>query len=399
MPSSGGSRGGTLRVAAVMDTFDMSGPAKQLLALVPALRERGVWLTVITVDPPSGAISPFVGRLKQLGVSHHRISAGRGCPWRYAARLRRVLHEIEPDVVQTHSYRPTVLVGSLLWRSRDWKWVVFHHGVTRENGRMQVYLKLEQWAAHSADHVVVVAESQAPQFASRARQVTVIPNAVVDVVVPSLMRWPPPEDQVPAARFLCVGRLSPEKGVDILLEALSRLIRSGMPAALRIVGTGPAERELRRTARNLGIASAVQFVGHAEEVSEFYNCAHCVVLPSYSEGSPNVVLEAIAYGRYVVATNVGGVPDMLGHDGLGCVVQPGSADLLAEAMRQALLGRFAVDAAARDAALLRFSISGRADTHAALYASLFASGYGSENRASSGWLRIDQNFTVPMKRY
>jgi glycosyltransferase involved in cell wall biosynthesis len=135
-----------------------------------------------------------------------------------------------------------------------------------------------------------------------------------------------------------VGRLSHEKGIDVVVEAMGELVRrEPRPVDLVVVGSGPMEQPLRARASALGLADRVRFAGHRghEELPRWLSALDVFCLPSRSEGCPNVVLEALASGRPVVASAVGGVPELLRRDN-GILVPPDRPAALAEALGQAL---------------------------------------------------------------
>lgn len=134
---------------------------------------------------------------------------------------------------------------------------------------------------------------------------------------------------------LCVGRLSPEKGHLILLEALARVRARGCPAECVLVGDGPMRPVIERRVFQLGLEDAVRLVGSrpADRVREMYRSVNLVVLASFSEGVPVVLMEAMAAGCPVVATQVGGVPELIRDRLTGRLVAPGDAEALAEAVQ------------------------------------------------------------------
>jgi glycosyltransferase involved in cell wall biosynthesis len=111
--------------------------------------------------------------------------------------------------------------------------------------------------------------------------------------------------------LLSVGRLSSEKGHMDLVQAFSRIVGMARPSRLRlvIVGDGPERPRVERCCRDLGLTGLVTLTGQQEDVNPYYGIADVFVLPSRSEGCPNVLLEAMAAGVPVVATQVGGVPE------------------------------------------------------------------------------------------
>ncbi|HEU4752137.1 MAG TPA: glycosyltransferase family 4 protein [Armatimonadota bacterium] len=140
-----------------------------------------------------------------------------------------------------------------------------------------------------------------------------------------------------AARLITyVGNLVHEKGVDLLVEAMAHL-RDRPDTHLVLVGDGPLLPALRARAEALGVANKVQFAGRRlhPEIPDWISAADVLCLPSRREGCPNVVLEALASGRPVVAAAVGGVPELLRGD-TGVLVRPEAPELLAVALREAL---------------------------------------------------------------
>jgi glycosyltransferase involved in cell wall biosynthesis len=144
-----------------------------------------------------------------------------------------------------------------------------------------------------------------------------------------------------------------------LLQALALLARRADPKnwCVVIVGDGPERESLTRRASELGLAESVIFAGYRSDVRAFYALADLLVLPSHTEGSPNVVLEAMAAGVPVVAMAVGGVPEILIHEQNGLLVPPGKLSEMAAAIER-LEGdeqlRSRLSAAARECAATRY---------------------------------------------
>jgi glycosyltransferase involved in cell wall biosynthesis len=155
-----------------------------------------------------------------------------------------------------------------------------------------------------------------------------------------LARAPGPDPAL-ACDLLVVGRLDAEKGVDVLVDALPQIRAAGRPATLRIVGSGACEAELRAQAERLGVAERVRFDGHVSfgpALFARYASAALLVIPSHTEGVPKTAYEAMAFGLPVVATSVGGLPDVVGRaQERGRLVPRGDASALARAVN-ALLG-------------------------------------------------------------
>jgi glycosyltransferase involved in cell wall biosynthesis len=157
-----------------------------------------------------------------------------------------------------------------------------------------------------------------------------------------------------ACDLLVVGRLDPEKGVDVLLDALPELRGAdGRPVTLRVVGTGECEGRLRAKAQRLGLGSRVLFDGHVPfgpELFARYASCRLLVIPSHTEGLPKTAYEAMAFGRPVVATAVGGLRQVIGRGGeRGRLVPPGDARALARAVGELLADPEALQVAGSNA--------------------------------------------------
>jgi glycosyltransferase involved in cell wall biosynthesis len=180
----------------------------------------------------------------------------------------------------------------------------------------------------------------------------------------------------PGAReptILCVGRLVPEKGQAVLLEALALLAERGRQVAVELAGEGPSRGALEALAERLGIAERVTFLGAVgqEQIGALYEGATVFCLASFAEGVPVVLMEAMAIGLPVVSTRIAGIPELIEDGRTGLLVAPGRPDQLAEALerllhdeelREELIGR------AREKVLAEFN----AERSAAQLHALFA---------------------------
>jgi len=131
-----------------------------------------------------------------------------------------------------------------------------------------------------------------------------------------------------------VGRLVPVKGHTVLLEALHILGKSNRPVNLLIVGDGPLRGHLEDEVRRRGLEVVVRFAGHQAESFDFINMMDVFVLPSLHEGIPMVLLEALALQRPVVATRVGGIPEVIQDGQTGLLAEPSDASSLAMLIQQ-----------------------------------------------------------------
>ena len=195
----------------------------------------------------------------------------------------------------------------------------------------------------SADHIISVSSDMKQkvvgEYGVDGNKVTVISNGIDS----GKFR---PIDKVEALKkckldfgkkhILSLCRLSEEKGLEHLLKAFSLL--DERKVELLMVGDGPLRGSLMKMAKDLGVADRVHFIGEVahEDTYKWYNAADVYCLPSLWEGCPNVVIESIACGTPVVATNVGGVSDLVPSEDYGLIVPPGDVSSLTQALAQAL---------------------------------------------------------------
>jgi glycosyltransferase involved in cell wall biosynthesis len=142
-----------------------------------------------------------------------------------------------------------------------------------------------------------------------------------------------------ATRLLCVARLVPVKGHAILLQALADLLVRGFPFYLTLIGDGPARPDLERLADLLGIAPSVHFAGNIgqDQIAAHFVRADLFILPSFAEGVPVVLMEAMASRCPVIATRIAGIAELIDDGRSGVLVPPGRADLLAQAIERLVL--------------------------------------------------------------
>jgi glycosyltransferase involved in cell wall biosynthesis len=358
-----------LRVAALIDTAIVSGPGRQLAALAVCLRESGVTLRVFMFQRAGRPPSPYIAYLARAGIEHV-ILPDRG-PFDISPliALVRSLREWQPDIVQSHNYRTTVMAFLMRLGRPAWPWIAFFHGSTSEDWKVRLYNRIDRALLPRADCLVVMSDRHRAEFSATRRRVEVIHNAVVPLPVEAAPVDFRHVSDRGAALVGVIGRLSPEKGVDVLLRAAALLPRGTV--CLVIAGDGPQRDALERQAAEAGLADSVHFLGTVGDVGSLYPQLDLVVLPSRSEGLPNVLLEALRADIPVVATSVGAVTEVLHDRAAGEVVPPDDPAALARGIVRALtVGRSNEAACARAAAAERFSLEHRVDRHLSLYAEL-----------------------------
>jgi glycosyltransferase involved in cell wall biosynthesis len=262
--------------------------------------------------------------------------------------------------------------------------VAVSRGWTAESFRVRLYERLDRFHLRWMDRVVCVSEAQAEKVRRagvRGERVRVIHNAID----PDRFADPDPlyraklkrYFRAPRARIVgAAGRLSPEKGFDVLVGAARRVLRADPSVGFVLFGEGPCRTELMHKVHAAGLAGSFVLAGFRADLDPFLSHLDLLVLPSHTEGLPNVVLEACAAGTPVVATAVGGNVHLLEPEVNGLLVAPGRADELAAAVVRllrdpALAAR--LGAAGRRLVHARFSQQARVQRFEALYRRLCGS--------------------------
>ena len=359
---------GSLRVAAIMDTAILSGPARQLTEVARALESTGVHITVITFQRRGRTPSPFPAHLEQAGVECIVIPERGTTDVGVLSRLKATLDVLNPHIVQTHSYRPAALVTALQVMRPRRPWIAFFHGATAENKKVRFYNWLDRRLVRFADRVVVMSRAEVERLRRLGNRVRLLHNAVITKPATQELDASLLPDYVSHPVLGVIGRLSSEKGIDVLLRAVRLLRDRGVACSLVVAGDGPEHGTLVQLTEELGLSSSVHFLGVVHPIVALYPRLDVVVISSHTEGLPNVLLEALGADRPVVATRVGAIPEVLTDPDAGELVDPGSPIALADGIGR-ILGRLddARARAARREAVNAFSLERRAQAHRALY--------------------------------
>jgi glycosyltransferase involved in cell wall biosynthesis len=308
--------------------------------------------------------------LEQAGVDYVELPDQGPLDAQVARRVASVLRDWAPDVLQTHSYRTTGIVYLLRLAGLRLPWVAFQHGATATDAKVRFYHWLDYRLAARAERVVIMSERHRERWQRHAAKVRVIYNAVIP-----LSGAPPTPDSAarigPRPVFGVVGRLSFEKGVDVFLRACDVLRRRDRTFSALVVGDGPELDRLLALRAEFGLGDVVAFRPSTAAVRSIYAAIDALVIPSRSEGLPNVLLEGLAEDLPLVSTAVGAIPDVLQDPMAGLVVPSEDPTALADAMvRVVEVGRTPAAQRARRACVERFSLDARARAHVALYCEL-----------------------------
>jgi glycosyltransferase involved in cell wall biosynthesis len=307
----------------------------QGLAIGQRSRGHNVIVAAVVHEPLS--THSFLPPLERAGVMVREILVPHRAYRRERAAVVALCEEFRADVVHGHGYRPDVVDSDAIRRA-GMATVATNHGPTRGSLRNRLYEFLHFRILRRFDAVIAVSPPIRDMLVSSGverSRVHVVPNAWNELA-PPLTR----EDARSVlglaldARVLgWIGRMSREKGIDVFIDALRAMPNDDVIGC--IIGDGPERaREEARSIRDPGSRRA-KWQGMIPEAGRFCSAFDLFVLSSRTEGIPIALLEAIASGTPVVATRVGGVPDVIG-DNEAWLVPPERPDILARAITEAL---------------------------------------------------------------
>lgn len=358
------------RIGYVIWSLGLGGAEQVVIRLAAECARRGREVRVYTLNAPG----VFADRLQPLGIPV--VSIGKRGPLDVGAlvRLKRAFEEWRPDVVHTH------LWGANLWgrvaarMARVPTIIVTEHNV--DTWKRGMHLAVDRWLAPWATRLVAVSQQVREFYETRG-----VGRGRWHVIYNGIDPQPPtPQRRGQAFQALgigsdepvagWVGRLVPAKAPEIFLEAAAIAMRELPALKVLIVGDGPLRREAEAHARRLGIGHRVVFAGLRHDVPELLQGMNALVFSSDREGFSMAMLEAMACGVPVIATRVGGTPELIESGVTGLLVPPRDPGALAQQMI-ALLNAPATAEAIRQASRARitqqFSLRAMVDAYDTLY--------------------------------
>ncbi|AEG15312.1 glycosyl transferase group 1 [Desulfofundulus kuznetsovii DSM 6115] len=311
------------------------GAETQLVRLATALKARNWRVNVVSMLPPQA----FTDELQAAGIPLATLNMRRGVPDpRAIVRLLRLIRQSRPHILTSFMFHANLL-GRIVGRLAGVPIIVSSirnenfGGPCRDN-----VLRLTDWMGEiTTTNSRLAADKLVRRGVVPGDRIRVIPNGLVlnEFKVNDSNRAGL-RQQLGIAEdeflWLAVGRLEEQKDYPTLLQAFQILKQGGCKAQLRVAGQGPMLETLQRQIADLGISDRVIFLGLRRDIPLLLDAADGFVLSSAWEGLPNVVMEAMAAAKPVVATNVGGVPELVQEGVTGFMVPPRNAEALSTAM-------------------------------------------------------------------
>ncbi len=318
------------------------GPERQILGHINS--SQGFQHLVVTFQE-GGAENAFQQECQKQGVPVALIQTRHSYQWSAVRQLRVLIVEKKPAILCCHGYKPLVL-SFLAKRAAFLPVLAFSRGHTSENLKIRLFEYIERKLYARADAIVAVSQGYAETLKThgvRADRIEVIANAIQpDKFAAPIARKEQTRQELGFTEedvlIATAGRLSPEKAQANLIAAFSLFCNRHNRVHLLICGDGPLRDALEKKSAASGCRN-VHFLGHRTDLDKLMPVFDVFVLPSLTEGLPNVLLEAAACRVPIVATRVGGVPEIITDGASGWLVEPGDVHQLARAIEQSVVDR------------------------------------------------------------
>jgi glycosyltransferase involved in cell wall biosynthesis len=327
-----------MKILHLISSGGFYGAESMLILLSRHLEMEGCKVIVGVFSDPRNPPPEVAERAREHGLHTELIPCGGRFRWGAVRQIRGIMADNSMDVLHAHGYKTNLYARLAARKCRAALVSTAHTWQSQHQLIMRLYATLDRLVLRQFDRVATVSDVLALDLKSAGVdpvRVTTIPNGVEtwqrSDVVPVFPDW----SDGPIVGM--IARLAPEKGGDVLLRAAPAVLAGFPDARFVLVGDGPCRPAWESLARQLGISERAIFTGTRSDVRNIYARLDVVVLPSFNEGLPMCLLEAMSAGRPVIATPVGAVVKLVIPGETGLLVPTGDADELAKAI-QRLLG-------------------------------------------------------------
>jgi glycosyltransferase involved in cell wall biosynthesis len=310
----------------------IGGAEKIVLFGVKALRDAGidVSLWVIKEERVPHVADAFIDLLNRNGIIAKIFSSHQIFDNKLLKQLSKSFEESAPDFIHAHGFK-AAFYGKLSAPKRS-HLVITHHGKTSHTLKVKVYEFIEDQIMKRAAAVIAVSQDMKKGLVKAgiaANKISVVENFMTSSIIP---KTPNEKETI---QLLFVGRLSPEKGCSVLIEAMKHLEKERFH--LTVLGDGVERENLHKRVMDLGLTKSITFTGFKQNVNEYMAASDVIVMPSFREGQPLTLIEACCMGIPVVGSNVGGIPELVIENKNGYLFRAGDSLEMSQVLNKLLL--------------------------------------------------------------
>ena len=370
-----------MRILHVIDSGGLYGAEVVTLNLMEAQEKMGLLPTLLSIGDTGVGPKDIEIEAKKHGLEIQILRFRNGLNLKGSMMILNYARSLRSEIIHSHGYKANILLGIIPRRFRRMPVIATLHGWTSRRffTKIWVYEWIDVLAMRNLDRVIAV--SSAVEKNIRMRSVGIHPIVInnglprLDFEKDSFARECPEISEKCKGKFkiISIGRLSPEKGFNILIQAMTRLVSQGVDASLVLVGDGSERDSLSDLVNKENLSDRVHFIGYRDKAFNLIPYFDVFVISSYSEGLPITLLEAMQAGVPVVTTSVGEIPEVLGAGQFGTLVATGDPGVLAKALEDVYTNRGGAKLraiAARDRVLTKYSVEKMASKYFEEYQTL-----------------------------
>jgi glycosyltransferase involved in cell wall biosynthesis len=311
------------------------GAENMLLTLANALRGQGCRVVLGAFENSGRPNGELTRQARLAGIEVENVACGGRVDLGAVARIRDLVRKLDISVLHTHGYKAD-MYGYAAVRGGTAALISTCHNWTNDTRALRLYASLDRWALRRFPLVAAVSSGVADALRRAG-----VPAGLVRVIGNGIdidrFRFAAPELRAELARgggpvIGMAGRLVQSKGFDDVIAVASNVLERVPGASFAILGDGPHRQALEAQAEKASVAGAFVFLGRRGDAERFYASIDIFALPSYNEGMPMTVLEAMAAGKPVIATRVGSIPDIVRDGETGLLYTAGDRDALAQSL-------------------------------------------------------------------
>lgn len=363
-----------MKILHLISSGGMYGAEAVILNLCGVLAAGGEHQSVLGVFANSAQPNVSLHEAAQQGgIESHLIPCRGQFDAGVSPAIRDLVRQTQADIIHAHGYKADVY-ARLALHSTGGPLVSTCHTWYDNDFFVRVYGALDRWVLRSFAAVVAVSDEVRDRLllaGVQPQRVHIIRNGIdLRPFAQAAIQRQQRQDIGNSFRIGLVGRLAPEKGIDIFLRAASEVLSEFPDTQFVVVGEGPDRAALEQLRATLGLDDKVSLPGQRGDMPDFYASIDLMVSASRQEGLPIALLEGMASGLPVVVTAVGQVPEVIDNDSVGRIVPPGDASALAAAIKDLLRDaalRRRIGAAGRDRIAAEFSADRMAADYLRVY--------------------------------
>jgi glycosyltransferase involved in cell wall biosynthesis len=331
-----------LKVVHIRDSSGMYGAERIILAILSSINTKKFSPFMICMADNTGKIPELVNETRKLGVQSETVTVCGRLDIMAVFKLRKMLQKTKTDIIHCHDFKSN-FYGFLATVGTSVTRVTTAHGSTLF-GMLKYYNLLDTYCIlRFFNRIITVSSELTKYYINRGfnkSKIVEILNGLDITRLQKIQDYQSPsfleKVKVHPVVIGTLSRLFPEKGLNILIESFAELKKEFQDMCLVIAGDGPQMTELVRLTESLGVKNDVYFLGVVTDVGSLYKALDVFVLPSFREGLPNVILEAMYFETPIVSTDVGCIPLLIENGKTGILTKPNNTAALTHSIRTSL---------------------------------------------------------------